>query len=183
MEQYYDFFESHGTHVVLRVVLGGLLRVVKQEINIDGGSSEKYQVAIFRDGGGAVASRLILALEDHWRNRSPCSDSNWTNVCVPWVQEVQKDPVFCPDDESTKYCWLYELGGLNKSQKADLKRASESYLTRRHMPDHATNDSTIGVTGERKDIDRERNLDRVIRRLLTFLNLPIPERQVDICVP
>ena len=47
MEQYCDLFESYGTHVVLRVVLGGLLRIVRQEINIDSGSSEKCQVAIF----------------------------------------------------------------------------------------------------------------------------------------
>ena len=177
MEQYYDFFESHGTHVVLQVSLGGLLRVVRQEINIDGRSSKKkYQVAIFRDGGGAVASQLTLALENYSRNHSLCSDSNWTDICMPWVKEVQNDPVFCPDDESTKYCWLYELDGLNKNQKADLKWASESYLTRRRMSDHATNNSTSGVPGELKNIDRQGNSFR-------GQNLAIQERQVDICVP
>ena len=126
-----------------------------------------------------------MALEDYWRNHSLYSASNWTNVCVPWVKEVQNDPVFCPDDELTKYCWLYDLGGLNKNQKADLKRASESYLTRRQMLDHSPNDSTSGINGELKSIDRQGDLDRVLQRLRKWnifggRNLAI---QVDIYVP
>jgi hypothetical protein len=160
MEQYYDFFESHGTHVVLQVVLGGLLRVV-QEINTDGRSSEKCRVAIFQDGGGAVTSQMTLALEDYLRNPSSSSGphSTWSDVCMPWVREVENDPVFCPDDKSTKYCWLYELRGLNTRQKADLKRASKSYLGRQ-MPDHPTNGP-----GELKIIDRLGNLAKVLKKL------------------
>lgn len=187
MEQYYDFFESHGTHVVLQVVLGGLLRVVVQEMNTDGRSSEKRQVAVFRDGGGAVASQITLALEDYLRNPSSGPHSTWTDVCMPWVKEVENDPVFCPDDESTKYCWLYQLDGLNKRQKADLERASKSYL-RRQMPDHPTNGSTSGpgVPGELMNMNRPRNLAKALHKLERLLkifkksNSAILSRQVDI---
>ncbi|KAF8816001.1 hypothetical protein BYT27DRAFT_7185726 [Phlegmacium glaucopus] len=182
MQQYHDFFESHGTHVVLCVALGGLLRVVLQameEPNTDGRLTKQSQVMIFRDGGGAVASRLTLALEQNFREPSSVLQSDWTNVCMEWVKEVENDPVFCPDDGKTEYHWLYELGGLTKEQKEALKRASESYLRPRRLLEQQNtatmNGSTGGVprrdekTGELKNLDRQMNLAKVLQKLEKLL--------------
>jgi MAC/Perforin domain len=158
MQQYHDFFASHGTHIVLRVAFGGVLRVISQVMEgstfsytqdhastIDHAvgpavphettsrrSTETYQVMIFRDGGGAVASQLTRTLEQQFSDlRNPSSlssQSDWTGVRTQWIDALQNDPVFCPDDEETKYCWLYDLASLTKKQRADLKRASKSYL-------------------------------------------------------
>jgi MAC/Perforin domain len=158
MQQYHDFFASHGTHIVLRVAFGGVLRVVSQAMEgstfsytqdqalihdhavgpavphemASRRSTETYQVMIFRDGGGVVASQLTRTLEQQFSDlRNPSSvssQSDWTSVRTQWIDALENDPVFCPDDEETKYCWLYDLAGLTKKQRADLKRASKSYL-------------------------------------------------------
>jgi MAC/Perforin domain len=154
MQQYHDFFASHGTHIVLRVAFGGILRVVSQAMEgstfsytqdqalthdhviphemASQRSTETYQVMIFRDGGGAVASQLTRTLEQQFsdllNHSSVSSPSDWTSVRTQWIDALENDPVFCPDDEETKYCWLYDLAGLTKKQRADLKRASKSYL-------------------------------------------------------
>jgi hypothetical protein len=166
---YHNFFASHGTHVVLRAALGGILRIVARgdmtvdeeivkkalgadadisilaNMGIDIGvgvrhekgsdskkSSGKAQITVFRDGGGAVASQLSGALEklfSHLQNPSSLSQpSDWTDVRMRWIDALETDSVFCPDDRETDFEWLYNCEGLTADQQRDLKLASKSYL-------------------------------------------------------
>jgi hypothetical protein len=161
METYYDFFSSYGTHVVTCVALGGVIRVVSQASKSSSersgdsvpqetsdstigyapdadqygpATSQKRHVTIFRDGGGAVASRLARILEQKF-GVSDLDDgssadllSDWADVRMDWINELQKDPVFCSDDPNTEYQWLHTLDGLTEQQRKDLRLAAESYL-------------------------------------------------------
>jgi hypothetical protein len=195
MQTYYDFFASYGTHVVTRVALGGVLRVVSQArksseehssdrilqdpgyVPTDVGRvaqhgttvSQKRQVMIFRDGGGAVASRLTRILEQRFsdlQEGSSVAPSDYTDVCVQWIQELQKDPIFCPEDPNTEYQWLHALGGLTETQREDLRLASESYL--KAPPVEAlfapsTRNNTEPPKGSAREIDRETAVEYIPR--------------------
>jgi MAC/Perforin domain len=197
MQQYHDFFASHGTHVVLRVALGGVLRVVSQansnsEERTDGRafgadarlapnpagvnaalsfknsrdkeskrSSDNLNVMIFRDGGGAVASQLTRVLEQQFaRLRNPSSSpalSDWTDIRVQWIDELENDPVFCPDNPITEYQWLYNLDGLTAKQKEDLRQASHSYLIARPDQKNPALDKAKIQSESAKDLPRQEN--------------------------
>jgi len=167
--EYKNFFESYGTHVVLRAALGGVLHIVAKgdmtmdenivkkvldadvdapalaQLALDIGlgakrdksieskkSSGKAQITVFRDGGGAVASQLSAALEKLFSHlQTPTSQSQpseWTDVRTRWIDALDTDSVFCPDDRETDFEWLYNCEGLTDAQKNDLKLASIVYL-------------------------------------------------------
>jgi hypothetical protein len=127
--QYHEFFSTHGTHVVLRLALGGNLRVVTR------GLQDTKNILIFRDGGGSIASELTSVLENHFRQRREHQSSySWpeADVRMKWIKALEIDPTFCPDSGSTQYRWLHTLGGLTPAQAHDLRQASKSYLQMRH---------------------------------------------------
>jgi MAC/Perforin domain len=197
MQQYHDFFASYGTHVVLRLALGGVLRVVSQANSnsverTDGRtfgadarlapnpagvnaalslnrsrdkeskrSSDNLNVMIFRDGGGAVASQLTRVLEQQFARLRNLSSSpalsDWTDIRVQWIDELENDPVFCPDNPITEYQWLYNLDGLTAKQKEDLKRASHSYLIARPDQKNPALDTAKIQSESAKDLPRQEN--------------------------
>jgi hypothetical protein len=197
MERYYDFFASYGTHVVTRVALGGVIRVVSQATKSseacsgDGAPqdlhpvfqhgtahSQKHQVTIFRDGGGAVASRLTRVLEDKFTDLQEGSSvdhlGDWSDVRMQWIEELQKDPVFCPDDPNTDYQWLHKLGGLTDPQREDLRRASESYLKPSPDEEHPmlfTRNNPEPTKGSAREEDPKTN-SKLISRSDMDLNSP-----------
>jgi hypothetical protein len=143
-QQYHEFFANYGTHVVTRLALGGILRVIVEStdevitkhnstvsgdelaVTSFGRSTRTRNVIILRDGGGSVAAELTSALEDHFTH--PESSSNRQDISLEWVKHLEKDPVFCPDDPITQYQLLYTLDGLTDSQRNALRLACESYL-------------------------------------------------------
>jgi MAC/Perforin domain len=206
-QQYYDFFASHGTHVVLRVALGGVLRVIAQtdtnmeenthgkdfgamvqvpglnQINLNVGgsiqgswnhqnrrSNEQHNVKIFRDGGGAVTRQLTRVLEQQFSHlqdpsRSPTL-SDWTEVRTQWIDDIKKDPVFCPDDSNMEYRWLYTLKGPTDLQKRNLKLASKSYLAARQGQGSSVRSPTLA-----NDLPRKENRNTVSEMLKQALGM------------
>ena len=153
---YHNFFESHGTHVVLCAALGGVLRIISRGNMLDEGavrqaleaetdtqtfprtnfdgmmSTGADHVTVFLDGGGSVGGQLTGALEilfyhlqNPWSQPPP---SEWPHVRAWWMDALETDSVFCPDDPQTQYWWLYNCDGLTAAQQNDLKLASKSYL-------------------------------------------------------
>jgi hypothetical protein len=204
MQHYHDFFASHGTHVVLRVALGGILRVISRahkdmqehtrrrdlrldadvpladQVAIDAGLSvehsngdetgrfaERQDVMIFCDGGAAVASQLTRVVEQQFTNiRNHVSQlSGWTDVRMQWINELVKDPAFCPDDSETGYRWLHTLGGLTKDQEEDLRRASESYLGMQQEKGDASFPPSSVRPEVVADLPREKNRRSVRKRV------------------
>jgi len=89
-------------------------------------------VTVFLDGGGSVGGQLTGALEilfyhlqNPWSQPPP---SEWPHVRAWWMDALETDSVFCPDDPQTQYWWLYNCDGLTAAQQNDLKLASKSYL-------------------------------------------------------
>ncbi|KAF7343720.1 MAC/Perforin domain-containing protein [Mycena sanguinolenta] len=126
-EEYNEFFETYGSHVVTRVALGGLLRVVLRRTDAESpGEMHRLQaVEIFRDGGGAVAGDVTLALEAHFLGQDASGDYRAT--LIRWMRALETDPVFCPDDKLTHIVPLYELRGIG-DKRGDLERAMSVYL-------------------------------------------------------
>jgi hypothetical protein len=203
--QYFKFFASHGTHVVLRLALGGSMRVVVHDLHefahsghgrkikaeatvpalegfMDvgvgadynrnygaGGARGRWDISIFRDGGGAVACDLTGVLEKHFKHAPPGTQAEypWPNVEVRqrWVKALKTDPTFCPDNNVTDFEWLYALGGLSKDQENDLRDASESYLRMRHNEKESAPPPYGGVETE---IPREKNSKKVREKIRNF---------------
>ncbi|KAF8815993.1 hypothetical protein BYT27DRAFT_7238143 [Phlegmacium glaucopus] len=198
MQQYYDFFQKYGTHVILRVALGGVLRIVFQtnsnaEERIDGksfggdahvplepanaaakfsldhlkekgkrGLRDRVNVIICRDGGSSVASKLIPVLEQRLQNVSPSAAlSDCTDFRIQWIEALEKDPVFCPDNQNTEYQWLYNLNGVPDQQKEDLRQASKSYLIARPDQKNFAPDTGINQAGSSANLPRKQNHWRV----------------------
>ncbi|KAJ7121586.1 hypothetical protein C8R44DRAFT_167341 [Mycena epipterygia] len=143
-QQYDEFFANHGTHVVKSLALGGVLRVLvdsasrvtkeyQSTVKRDKGdttsskSTHTRNVMIFRDGGAPVAAELTRVLEDYFTQNSR-SPSHWQGIRTEWINSLEKDPVFCPDDPKTQYEFLYNLQGLDEQQRYNLRQASKSYL-------------------------------------------------------
>ena len=85
---------------------------------------------------------------------------------MQWIYALENDPVFLPDDEKTEYCWLYNLGGLSKKQKADLERASKSYLAVWSKQDCFADQMTLQNPGRANnqagEINRKGNYAKVV---------------------
>ncbi|KAJ6472015.1 hypothetical protein C8R45DRAFT_1013754 [Mycena sanguinolenta] len=129
-DKYNEFFDTYGSHVVTRVALGGLLRVVLRRTDAE--SSEELPrlqaVEIFRDGGGAVSGDLTLALEAHFLGQDATGD--YRTILVRWMEALETDPVFCPEDDLTQIVPFHELEGAG-DKRADLDRALRVYLLER----------------------------------------------------
>jgi hypothetical protein len=135
--EYHQFFARFGTHVVTRLALGGALRVIidsqdragKKHKNPNsppvGRPGHIQRATILRDGGASVAAELTRALEDLFLRGE---NSLWQRLRDKWIKDLERDPVFCPDDPITQYALLYTFPDLNGDQRRDLQRGSESYL-------------------------------------------------------
>jgi hypothetical protein len=190
---YDDFFESHGTHVVLCAALGGVLRLVfRNHANIDertvrhvlegephvpsSGSTifgdSIPPPMIFVDGGKAEAPQLSEILRELFHQiqnpRLQFRASGWPQARTHWMESLETDSVFCPDDHRTQYWWLHNCGGLTADQQNDLRLASKIYLTPSkdrsmvHKTPHPLPPSTAPPS---LPLPRERNLENVERTL------------------
>ncbi|KAJ7115296.1 hypothetical protein C8R44DRAFT_794396 [Mycena epipterygia] len=183
-EQYNEFFESFGTHVFTKLALGGVLRVIVNSTDkvtasqksvvgrsdttgstSSARSTRVRNVMIFRDGGGSVAAELTRALEYHFADSS--SSSDWENMRKGWIQGLEKDPVFCPDDPNTVYEPLHNLQGLTTVQQKHLEQASEFYWRSRHRQPEGTPDKIVTPSsGSRAGLLRQENRKKVLRALV-----------------
>jgi hypothetical protein len=131
--------------------------------------AEHQDVMIFCDGGAAVASQLTRVVELQFaniRNNSPVPPlSGWTDVRMQWINELVKDPAFCPDDSETGYRWLHTLGGLTKDQEEDLRRASESYLGEQQKQEEVSLSPAPQRLEVMDDLPREKNRRGVRKRI------------------
>ncbi|KAF7366102.1 Protein hedgehog [Mycena venus] len=142
-KQYMEFFSDYGTHVVTRLALGGVLRVVldsrdeasKLKASVTGNGrvvnsasgrlARSRRILVFRDGGGSVAPQLTTFLEHNFVPDIQSSD--WYQLRDKWIKELEKDPVFCPDHPLTEYQPLYAVRGLTGDERKYLKTAYEIY--------------------------------------------------------
>ncbi|KAK7040485.1 protein hedgehog [Favolaschia claudopus] len=179
-KQYMQFFSDYGTHVITRVALGGVLRVVLKCADsvtsrrntctsssggrITSSSSNSAQtrsVLVLRDGGGAVAPELTRFLE---RNFEPDLDSKeWHTIRQRWIAGLESDPVFCPDHPLTGCVPLYEVRGLPKALQAYLKQAYQIYDQKVAATEKAL--KTRENAGDSKPLPRRNNWFNVTRRL------------------
>ncbi|KAJ7729763.1 hypothetical protein B0H16DRAFT_1893779 [Mycena metata] len=165
-EEYDDFFETYGSHVVTRVALGGLLRVVLRRT--DSESSEEphglQAVEIFRDGGGALAGDVTQALEAHFLGQDVAG--KYRSTLIRWMDALETDPVFCPDQEPTHIEPLHALDGVGE-KRADLERALGIYLKRMKPAETAPIQDAVVSTEETRN---PRSLQkRFLNALLTNL--------------
>ncbi|KAJ7040039.1 hypothetical protein C8F04DRAFT_1254495 [Mycena alexandri] len=134
-KQYMQFFADYGTHVVTRLALGGVLRVVlnsRDEVSkhqtyttgtgevvnsTSGRIAHNRRVLVFRDGGGSVGRELSGFLEHNFVPDIKSPD--WHQVRKKWIKELEKDPVFCPDHPLTEYQPLCSVRGLPGSTISD----------------------------------------------------------------
>jgi hypothetical protein len=188
--QYNDFFNSHGTHVVLRLALGGNIRIVVKNAHVvdehdrtgllsklgietrDAGTGDsertlvgRREIQIFIDGGGSVAHELTGKLKDHFSRLPPGLPDEYpwpdAEVRTKWIKALESDPAFCPDHISTEYLWLHTLGGLNLDQERDLRIASEWYLTTRQERKLETPRHDSSGRKPAKYLPRKTNLGKV----------------------
>ncbi|KAJ6503742.1 hypothetical protein C8R45DRAFT_1070307 [Mycena sanguinolenta] len=141
-KRYDHFFSTHGTHVVLRVALGGVVRVVVTDHrglegqSIKGhrknsGPRHRPDVDVFQEGGSSVASELVLSAEQQFKQRPfHLSSYAWPSHALlsKWIEAITSDPVFCPDNDFTLYAPFHTLGGLDSERQKDLEAASRFYL-------------------------------------------------------
>ncbi|KAJ6470877.1 hypothetical protein C8R45DRAFT_1218153 [Mycena sanguinolenta] len=127
-QSYLDFFASHGTHIVVRLALGGTLRIV---YSTEGGHRDRAMV--FPDGAGEFSPQLIAFLEEKFRPK--LNSSEWQQTRAKWVKELEKDPVFCPDHELTEYRPIHSF--LTQLQKQQFQEALQVYLGK--SSEHGTN--------------------------------------------
>ena len=84
--------------------------------------------------------RLLVNLHcAYWNNNfetvhHPLTTHSLAGLVIKWVDALETDPVFCPDSQFTEYQWLYNMDGLTRKQKGDLKLAEKSYLVARPRP-------------------------------------------------
>ncbi|KAJ7714596.1 hypothetical protein B0H16DRAFT_1742513 [Mycena metata] len=153
-QQYMQFFANYGTHVVTRLALGGVLRVVLDSrdevskhqtyatgnggaVNLTSGRlARNRRVLVFRDGGGSVGQ---------------------------WIKELEKDPVFCPDHPLTEYQPLCSIRGLPGDKQKDLENAYQIYVQKTVRTEKVLDNSES--TGESKTLPRRKNWFSVARLL------------------
>ncbi|KAJ7483642.1 hypothetical protein FB451DRAFT_1235199 [Mycena latifolia] len=119
-----QFFAKHGTHILVKLALGGTLRVIVD--SADGGRRDI--VMLFSDGAGEFSSQLIALLGEKFQPQ--LSPSDWQQTHAQWVEELEKDPVFCPDHELTEYRPIYNFSGLPEPRKHYLQEAYKVYIIR-----------------------------------------------------
>ena len=82
--------------------------------------------------------RLLVNLHCAYWNfetvHHPLTTHSLAGLVIKWVDALETDPVFCPDSHFTEYQWLYNMDGLTRKQKGDLKLAEKSYLMARPRP-------------------------------------------------
>lgn len=106
------------------------------DAKLDTGSEQsgRADISVFRDGGRAVANELSGALEQLF-SYPQCLTSQahleWTKIRMRWIEALETDPVFCPDDPHTQFWWLYSFDGLTDDECKDLKLGSKLYLEAR----------------------------------------------------
>jgi hypothetical protein len=155
--QYNQFFTDYGTHVATRLALGGVVRVIidsKAQVTktksshvmgnegVVNSTSERvahgHRIMVFRDGGGSVAPALTTFLEHNFlHNRS---SPEWQQIRTKWIQDLEKDPVFCPDHPFTEYQPLYTVRGLTEAERKNLEDAYKLYVQTAASP-HNENSS------------------------------------------
>ncbi|KAJ7457138.1 hypothetical protein B0H11DRAFT_2243673 [Mycena galericulata] len=145
-EEYDEFFETYGSHVITQVALGGLLRVVLRQADAESpGEVRPFQaVEIFRDGGGAVAGDVTHALEAHFLGPDT-SSSNYQSTLIRWMKALETDPVFCPDQNLTHIVPLHELEGVG-DKRADLERGLSVYMEPPKSAGIAPREDTVDVS-------------------------------------
>jgi len=188
---YQNFFECHGTHVVLCAALGGILRIflrgdveknektLREVLEAETDSqtiphtdhdsttptSREPPITIFLDGGGAVASEVTATLQNLLcPTHAWTPHSDWPDVRARWMGALETDSVFCPDDPQTQYWWLYNCDGLTTAQRDDLKLASRSYLGAADQSVHVA-PTTRRSVHENSLLPRNENLEEVIKIL------------------
>ncbi|KAJ6460203.1 hypothetical protein C8R45DRAFT_1221095 [Mycena sanguinolenta] len=142
--QYDEFFENYGTHVVTKIALGGVLRIIVTSTE-EAGQSKKStanrqsvittsssrvtksrNVLVFRDGGASVAEEVTRVAEHYFTDSQ--QPPEWDSIRDKWITALEHDPVFCPDDPNTECRPLYMFGAITSEQRANLERALEAYL-------------------------------------------------------
>ncbi|KAJ7753186.1 hypothetical protein B0H16DRAFT_1544757 [Mycena metata] len=165
-EEYNEFFETHGTYVVTRVALGGLLRVVLRRT--DSGSFEEphglQAVEIFQDGGGALAGAVTQELGAHFRGQGV--PGSYRSTLIRWIDALETDPVFCPDQEPTHIEPLHALDGVGE-KRADLERALGVYLSRMNPPETTRTQPAVVSTEQTRDLGSGQKSFQVMRAALT----------------
>ncbi|KAJ7907595.1 hypothetical protein B0H13DRAFT_1879428 [Mycena leptocephala] len=149
--QYNKLFTDYGTHVATRLTLGGLVRVIidskpqvtkKKTSHVMGNESvvnstservaRGHRIMAFRDGGGSVAPALTTFLEHNFlQNRN---SPEWQQIRTKWIQDLEKDPVFCPDHPFTEYQPLYTVRGLTEAERKNLEDAYKLYVQKTTSP-------------------------------------------------
>ncbi|KAJ7751859.1 hypothetical protein B0H14DRAFT_2980824 [Mycena olivaceomarginata] len=165
--QYMEFFSDYGTHIVTRLALGGILRVVldsrdevsKLKTSVTGNGrvvnsasgrlAHSRRILVFRDGGGSVAPELTSFLEQNF-----VPD-------IQWIKELEKDPVFCPDP-FTEFQPMYAVRGLTGDERTYLGAAYEIYVQKTVQRE---NGSTITEGGESRPFPRRKNWLNVAKLL------------------
>jgi hypothetical protein len=184
--QYNQFFTDYGTHVATRLALGGVVRVIidsksqvtkrsKTKTSYDEGvvnsTSERvvhhdHRIMVFRDGGGSVAPALTTFLEHNFlHNRS---SPEWQQIRTKWIQDLEKDPVFCPDHPFTEYQPLYTVRGLTEAERKNLEDAYKLYVQKATSPPNANSsqntEPSVGPI-QSKLLPRRRNFLSVAKSL------------------
>ncbi|KAJ7874380.1 hypothetical protein B0H13DRAFT_2348579 [Mycena leptocephala] len=198
--QYDDFFNCYGTHVVLRLAVGGNIRIavkgvrvvdernstrdlgvdatlpaLKQfDINVGaGGQRDKEQTA----GESRRLRDVRIFVDGGGAVAHQCS---WPDaeIRTKWIKALDFDPAFCPDHISTEFRWLHTLGGLKGDQQRDLRDASEVYIkTLRHEKKVEAPQSNPRGINSVKDLPRKSNYEKT--RLLSsagFVLAAVPPR-------
>ncbi|KAJ7694029.1 hypothetical protein B0H14DRAFT_3044450 [Mycena olivaceomarginata] len=172
---YMMFFASYGTHVVTKLALGGVIRVIVNstdaifrekalaygDMTMSGGSTHKRSVLIFLDGGGTFAGDISDFLEN---NFPPVADEeDWEQVRAKWMESAKNDPVFCPDHKLTEYVPIYSMPGLSENRKGDLKKAYQEYMV--SIPEKETKAETEPAPLTSVSMSRKHNLKGAIKLL------------------
>jgi hypothetical protein len=172
---YMMFFASYGTHVVTKLALGGVIRVIVNstdaifrekalaygDMTISGGSTHKRSVLIFLDGGGTVAGDVSDFLENNFPPLA--DDEDWEQVQATWRENAKKDPVLCPDHKLTEYVPIYSMPGLSENQKGDLEAACQEYMA--SMPEKETKGDTEPIPLTSVSMPRKYNLRGAVKLL------------------
>ncbi|KAJ7348407.1 hypothetical protein DFH08DRAFT_1000220 [Mycena albidolilacea] len=177
-KQYMEFFSDYGTHIVTRLALGGVLRVVldsrdeasKLKASVTGNGrvvnsasgrlAHSRRILVFRDGGGSVAPELTSFLEQNFVPDIQSSD--WHQLRDRWIKELEKDPVFCPDHPLTEFQPMYAVRGLTGDERTYLGAAYEIYVQKTVQRE---NGSTITDGGESRPLPRRKNWLNVAKLL------------------
>jgi hypothetical protein len=173
-----EFFSDYGTHIVTRLALGGVLRVVldsrdeasklKASVtdngrvvnSVSGRSAHSRRILVFRDGGGSVAPELTSFLEKKFVPDIQSSD--WHQLRDRWIKELEKDPVFCPDHPLTEFQPMCAVRGLTEDERTYLGAAYEIYVQKTVRRE---NGSTTTEGGESRPLPRRKNWLNVAKLL------------------